>query len=156
MCTWSRSVTDHCAPLLLINCPEVPLKIFGPGRNLRVDFWTRVHFLPRCLASWIKLLFIANQNSSLEYWLFERRATQLGLFGCKFLLPPLFSCSLLSLQSSFYSFFFKVIYLFWGGRKSRGEAERHGAQTHEPRYQDLSWSWTLNRLSHPRTPATVF
>ena len=28
----------------------------------------------------------------------------------------------------------------------------HGAGTHEPRDHDLSWSWTLNWLSHPGPP----
>ena len=32
----------------------------------------------------------------------------------------------------------------------------HRAQTHEPWDHDLSWSWTLNQLSHPGTPYTVY
>ena len=35
---------------------------------------------------------------------------------------------------------------------SRQHRVRHGAWTHEPRDHDLSWSWTLNRLSHPGAP----
>ena len=31
-----------------------------------------------------------------------------------------------------------------------------GAQTHKPWYHDLSWSWSLNRLSHPGAPELSF
>ena len=33
---------------------------------------------------------------------------------------------------------------------------RRGARTHGPRDRDLSWSRTLNRLSHPGAPKTYF
>ena len=50
---------------VLFNCPWGPLKIFGPGRNIRVGFWTRLQLLPKWLASWIHLLFLSNQDSCL-------------------------------------------------------------------------------------------
>ena len=75
-------------------------------------------------------------------------------------------------------FFFKFIY-FWdrerqsmngGGGRERGRHRigsrlqalshqpraRHGAWTHGPRDHDLSWSRTLNRLSHPGAPEVLF
>ena len=33
---------------------------------------------------------------------------------------------------------------------------RRGARTHRPRDRDLSWSWMLNRLSHPGAPICLF
>ena len=33
---------------------------------------------------------------------------------------------------------------------------RRGARTHRPRDRDLSWSWTLNQLSHPGAPKFFF
>ena len=54
-------------------------------------------------------------------------------------------------------FFLKWIYLFCEGENPKQAPHcqhraRRGAQTHEPRDRDLSWSRTLNRLSHPGAP----
>ena len=62
----------------------------GSGRNLTVGFWTRACLLPRQPASWIKLKFPSNQNSSLKYWPFKRQTAELGV---RWHLDPLFRVS---------------------------------------------------------------